>query len=88
MTGAEGNVLLPGQAPLAKVIETISHGQASRIYLEGEGRYKAEDATYTTCPAGDSGQSAPSRYSVITLTIPTLHRRQSLIPLKMRWLWG
>lgn len=55
MTGAEGNVLLPGQAPLAKVIETISHGQASRIYLEGEGRYKAEDATYTTCPAGDSG---------------------------------
>lgn len=55
ITGAEGNVLLPGQAPLAKVIETISHGQASRIYFEGEGRYKAEDATYTTCPAGDSG---------------------------------
>ena len=55
MTGAEGNVMLPGQAPLAKVIETISHGQASRIYFEGEGRYKAEDATYTTCPAGDSG---------------------------------
>ena len=53
--GVEGNVQLPGQAPLAKVIETISHGQASRIYLEGEGRYKAEDATYTTCPAGDSG---------------------------------
>lgn len=55
ITGAEGNVYLPGQAPLAKVIETVSHGQASRIYLEGEGRYKAEDATYTTCPAGDSG---------------------------------
>ena len=55
MTGAEGNVQLPGQAPLAKVIETISHGQASRIYFQGEGRYKAEDATYTTCPAGDSG---------------------------------
>ena len=55
ITGAEGNVQLPGQTPLAKVIETISHGQASRIYLEGEGRYKAEDATYTTCPAGDSG---------------------------------
>lgn len=55
ITGAEGNVLLPGQAPLAKVIESISHGQASRIYFEGEGRYKAEDATYTTCPAGDSG---------------------------------
>ena len=53
--GGEGNVLLPGQAPLAKVIETISHGQASRIYFQGEGRYKAEDATYTTCPAGDSG---------------------------------
>lgn len=55
ITGAEGNVQLPGQAPLAKIIETVSHGQASRIYLEGEGRYKAEDATYTTCPAGDSG---------------------------------
>lgn len=55
ITGAEGPVLLPGQAPLAKVIETVSHGQASRIYLQGEGRYKAEDATYTTCPAGDSG---------------------------------
>lgn len=55
ITGAEGDVYLPGQAPLAKVIETVSHGQASRIYLEGEGRYKAEDATYTTCPAGDSG---------------------------------
>ncbi len=55
ITGVEGHVQLPGQTPLAKVIETVSHGQASRIYLEGEGRYKAEDATYTTCPAGDSG---------------------------------
>ena len=55
ITGAEGNGLLPGQTPLAKIIETTSHGQASRIYFEGEGRYKAEDATYTTCPAGDSG---------------------------------
>lgn len=55
ITGAEGNVQLPGQTPLAKIIETVSHGQASRIYLQGEGRYKAEDATYTTCPAGDSG---------------------------------
>ena len=55
ITGAEGNAMLPGQAPLAKVIETVAHGQASRIYLQGEGRYKAEDATYTTCPAGDSG---------------------------------
>ena len=55
ITSAEGDAFLPGQAPLAKVIETVSHGQASRIYLEGEGRYKAEDATYTTCPAGDSG---------------------------------
>jgi len=55
ITGAEGDVYLPGQSTLAKVIETVSHGQASRIYLEGEGRYKAEDATYTTCPAGDSG---------------------------------
>ena len=55
ITGTEGDVYLLGQAPLAKVIETVSHGQASRIYLEGEGRYKAEDATYTTCPAGDSG---------------------------------
>lgn len=55
VAGAENNVLLPGQVPLAKIIETTSHGQASRIYFEGEGRYKAEDATYTTCPAGDSG---------------------------------
>lgn len=55
ITGAEGHVQLPGQSPLAKIIETVSHGQASRIYLQGEGRYKAEDATYTTCPAGDSG---------------------------------
>ena len=52
---AEAKVLLPGQAPLAKIIETVSHGQASRIYFQGEGRYMAEDATYTTCPAGDSG---------------------------------
>lgn len=38
----------------------------------------------TTTSTPRSGQSAPSRYSVITLTIPTLLRRQSLIPLKMR----
>lgn len=46
---------LPGQTPLAKIVETMSHGQAARINLEGENRYRAEDATYTTCPAGDSG---------------------------------
>lgn len=46
---------LPGQTPLARIVETMSHGQAARINLEGENRYRAEDATYTTCPAGDSG---------------------------------
>ena len=46
---------LPGQTPLAKIVETMSHGQAARINFEGENRYRAEDATYTTCPAGDSG---------------------------------
>ena len=45
----------PGQKPLARFVETMSHGQAARINLEGENRYRAEDATYTTCPAGDSG---------------------------------
>ena len=47
--------LMPGQSPLARIVESLSHGDASRIYLEGENRYRAEDATYTTCPAGDSG---------------------------------
>ena len=46
---------LPGQTPLARIVETMSHGQAARINLQGENRYQAEDATYTTCPAGDSG---------------------------------
>ncbi len=50
-----GTAFLPGQTPLAKIVETMSHGQAARINLEGENRYRAEDATYTTCPAGDSG---------------------------------
>ena len=50
-----GAAFLPGQTPLAKIVETMSHGQAARINLEGENRYRAEDATYTTCPAGDSG---------------------------------
>ena len=52
-TGA--TAFLPGQTPLARIVETMSHGQAARINLEGENRYRAEDATYTTCPAGDSG---------------------------------
>ena len=50
-----GTAFLPGQTPLARIVETMSHGQAARINLEGENRYRAEDATYTTCPAGDSG---------------------------------
>jgi LPS-assembly protein len=52
-TGQEA--FLPGQTPLARIVETMSHGQAARINLEGENRYRAEDATYTTCPAGDRG---------------------------------
>lgn len=52
---AGGMAFLPGQTPLARIVETMSHGQAARINLEGENRYRAEDATYTTCPAGDSG---------------------------------
>ena len=46
---------LPGQTPLARIVETMSHGQAARINFEGENRYRAEDATYTTCAPGDSG---------------------------------
>jgi len=54
-TAAGQEAFLPGQTPLARIIETMSHGQAARINLEGENRYRAEDATYTTCPAGDRG---------------------------------
>jgi LPS-assembly protein len=54
-TAAGQVAYLPGQSPLARIVETMSHGQAARINLQGENRYQAEDATYTTCPAGDSG---------------------------------
>ncbi|MFM8502103.1 MAG: hypothetical protein ACKOAC_08810, partial [Fluviibacter sp.] len=37
-----GTAFLPGQTPLAKIVETMSHGQAARINLEGENRYRAE----------------------------------------------
>lgn len=69
----------------------VPENKALRERLEA---YSLEDLTAmlaemktlhnTTTSTPRSGQSAPSRYSVITLTIPTLRRRQSLIPLKMR----
>ena len=38
--------------PLYELAETHARGSADKLLFEGEDKYRAQDATYTTCPVG------------------------------------